>query len=108
MKKEFIKIKGKSVGYIDYEKKAYYSPRNAKKHYFYIHNGFGLSVKIIDYLLENDIYKVILDFGGRKLETPTLKFITKGKPFIDDGDEQLILEAIHFNQKPITEIQSKI
>ena len=53
MKKEYLKFKGKNIGYIDHERQTYYSPRTAQDHYFRIFEGYGVSLSVLEHLDKN-------------------------------------------------------
>ncbi len=106
--KEYIKIKNKIVGVINHETCSYTSPRDARKHYFKMYDGLGMSIKILDYLDSKKIDKIIMDFGGKTLETDIAFFWSKGEYWKDGNDEQLILQSKYFNQENKIELQSKL
>lgn len=102
MVKEFLEFRKRNLGVIDYERKEYISPRT-QGHYFRIHDGFGISVFILDYLDLKKIEKIIINFNGNIYETTVDDFITSGIDWEDSTfgkkEKQLILPMKYWNKK---------
>ena len=97
--KEYLKSKKGTLGYIDYNKGCYISYRN-ENHFFYKFNGFGVSVKLLDYLTEKNINRIIINYLDREIYFAyTDDFIVKGDAWTDGNDEQLILNLKHWRKK---------
>jgi len=106
---EKIKKGDKEIGFINYEKNRYVSPRTESHKFRMFGNGFGVSVKLVDYLLEKNIEWIVIDFGrGRYYLARVLDFINKGETWNDNGDDQLILPLNKFNQESTTEVQKQL
>ena len=118
---------GKIIGWMDVDNSRYVSDRS-KETFFYKHNGFGLSLRVLNLLRQYDIKEVIIRYEGiRELKCLVSDFFEYGKRWTDnrqeypdvDGarnsqvyardngktllatnipDEQLILPLIYFNK----------
>lgn len=98
MTKERITFGSKVIGEIDYEKKCFVTFKN-DRHYFRNFDGFGASIKLLDYLQEKGIDLFIVNFNNQDFYwTEIASFIVKGKEWTDgDDDHQLILHISHWN-----------
>lgn len=87
---------GKCIGAVDLENKIFVTKRSAEHFFIKYENGLGLSVKVIDFLLDQNIEKVIIRFDNYEdIWVYVVDFISKANPYThtEDGkiDEQLIL-----------------
>lgn len=92
MVKERITFGHRVLGEIDYDNKTYLTFKN-ENHFFRNFEGFGASVKLLDYLIEKGIEMFIVNYNNQDFYyVDVLKFITKGHEWTDNGnDHQLIL-----------------
>lgn len=109
MKNEVLFFQGQKVGEINYEDRYYLSYRN-RNHCFHIFNdGFGISEKVLDYLYQNKINKIIINFENKLLLSCDIDyFLIKSKEYSDNGDKQLILEGNLWNKEIIKTRQERL
>lgn len=104
--KEFLKNKKGIIGFIDYDKKIYFSRRD-KTHQFRIFGmGFGLSINVLEKLEKEKIKTIVIEFCGiKKYCANTDTFLVYGHDWKDEKDQQIILPLKYFNQKHLEEKQ---
>lgn len=92
-----IIVKGvhRSVGYIDFETSTYYTKR-AYKNIMRSYYGFGISTPIIDYLLDNDVSRIVIVCTDRSYGISLTQFYINGFIHNDGSDEQIILPMSYF------------
>ena len=89
---------GKIIGWMDVDNSRYVSDRS-KETFFYKHNGFGLSLRVLNLLKQYDIKEVIIRYEGiKELKCLVSDFFEYGKRWTDNLDEQLILPLEYFNK----------
>jgi len=100
MAKEYIRLKGKVRGYIDTKKKAYISHRTFEHQFHKFREGFGCSVKILNFLRERGIETINIVFNGIILKTSVQTFYDNGISYTDKGeDKQFILPLDKFTKE---------
>jgi len=90
---EQIKKKGKTLGWIDYEKKIYFSKRTSD-HFFIKYNGWAISISVLNYLQKRKITLIEVISEGFGYLTTLQRFFERGIPHInelDNSDKQLVL-----------------
>lgn len=109
IKQEIIFFHGKKLGHIDFTRSAYVSYRNENHQFYKYGNGFGLSVKLIDYLISKNINLVVINYKNQRgFVTEVNEFLTHGVEYDDDGDLQIILPQKFFRENFIEEKQENI
>lgn len=99
-KMEMLQLNGKIVGKIDEKKKIYISERTSD-HFFRKFSGFGMSVKILNYLRSEDVETIIILYNGAILRASVQLFYEKGIPHrneLDKRDAQLVLPLLEFQK----------
>jgi len=100
-----IYFKGRKLGEIHYDENVYISERTYRDHYFYIHDGYGISLWVLDILQGEGIDKVRFYILDKKevLQAQTAQFLVNGIDWTDftfgKKDEQLVLPLNFFNKK---------
>ena len=98
MRKIEILAKGihRTVGYIDYEASIYYTKRlnkNIMKSYY----GFGISVPILEYLIEEGIKYIVVVCDNKNYHVSVTRFYLLGFDHQDYNDQQIILPMSYFD-----------
>ena len=89
MEEEVIFFKGKKIGII---KNGCYTSFRNDLHLFRKYNGWGASIKLLDYLYQKKIEYFVINYKNDVVYYCYLdKFLTDGIKWDDDGDKQLIL-----------------
>lgn len=86
----------RTVGYIDYDTSTYHTKRQ-NKNIMRSYYGFGISMPIIDYLLDNDIINIAIHCNGKSYYVSVSKFYIRGFEYSDQNDKQLILPMSYFD-----------
>ena len=98
MTKEDVCFKGKKIGYIETDKKCYVTFKT-KDHYFRNFDGFGASMKLLDYLQEKGIDTFIVNYNNEDFYYVDIDtFIIKGHEWLEGDDEQLILNINYWTR----------
>lgn len=83
---------GKRRGLIDEENGIYLTDRSVETMFHKFGDGFGLSIKIIDFLVDKKVDFVVVNFENRKSFWVNLGlFNLYGEEYSDGQDEQKIL-----------------
>ena len=99
-----IFFSGKLIGKIDYERGVYLSYRNEKHKFHMWGDGFGLSVKILDLLISENIEYIVINYCNKEgYITPIASFLVNGISWKDKSfgveEEQLILPLKFFKKE---------
>lgn len=98
-----IEIKGNCVYYNNHMKgqiinNCYVSNRT-RDHIFRKFNGIGISTDILDYLMENNIENVVINFEDNRVYYVNVsKFLVFGVEWLDKDDNQLILSFKYWEE----------
>ena len=107
-RRQWIRIKNKgkiySCGFIDYEKRFYFSKRE-HEHLFRKYNGLGVSLVILNDLDRLGIQRIVFLYEGEFITSTTDQFFYRGVKFMDGNDEQYILPLDKFKKEKIEEEQ---
>lgn len=105
--KEPVILRGVKIGEIDLEK-AFYLSHRTQAHYFHKFEGFGISIKVLDYLMSKKVEKIGIIFENREFYYANIdSFLIHGIEYDDNGDIQLIL-PLKFYTKYKEEIREEV
>ena len=91
------------VGFIDFSSSTFFTKRTDWEYHKSI-GGFSISLKILNYLIDYDIYRIIILWNSKAHQISTSKFFINGYDHNDVSDKQLIVPIHHFTQIPISSI----
>ena len=86
----------RTVGYVDFDTSTYHTKR-ANKNLMKSYYGFGISLPIIDYLLDNDVNKIAIHYNDRVYYVSVVRFYIRGFEHNDFNDKQIILPLSYFD-----------
>lgn len=91
MNKELI-LMGRHVGEVDFDKSCYITKRTNEHMFRKFEYGFGISNKVLDFLIERKIEYIIVIHNNFRIYYTTVDFmLVKGIDYDNEGDKQLIL-----------------
>lgn len=95
-----IFFQGKKIGEIFEEKKCFVTERNRHHQFKIFKDGFGASLKLIDFLLEKNIIWFIINYEDAEAYFCEVNdFLLHGKDYDNQGDKQLILPGDRWERR---------